>query len=127
MNITMRMRTYRRLRAVWAAPVSVAPAEAVGSPAGWDPASRFSNSAGTRGAKEERIEELRLSRSRLSRARGLLPAAVDDWRGELPFSMWDGMADGLAVPGGEPAPMENELRVFGVGGRLKTEPDSEVE
>jgi hypothetical protein len=41
--------------------------------------------------------------------------------------MWDGMADGLAGPGGEPAPMENELRVFGVVGRLKNEPDSEVE
>lgn len=37
------------------------------------------------------------------------------------------MADGLAGPGGEPAPMENELRVFGVVGGLKNGPDSEVE
>lgn len=73
------------------------------------------------------MEELRLSRSRLSRTRLPVPAAVDDWRGELPFSMWDGMADGLAGPGGEPAPMENELRVFGRVGRLSNEPDSEIE
>jgi hypothetical protein len=41
--------------------------------------------------------------------------------------MWDGMADGLAGPVGEPAPMENGLRVFGGVGRLKNEPDSEAE
>lgn len=123
----MGMRTYRRLKADWAAPASVAAVEAVDTPAGWDPASMFTNSAGTRGAKEERIEELRLSRSRLSRTRVPLPAAVDDWRGELPFSMWDGMADGLAGPGGEPAPIENELRGFEVFGGLKNGPYSGVE
>jgi hypothetical protein len=39
--------------------------------------------------------------------------------------MWDGMADGLAGPGGEPAPIENELRLFGLCGGLKNEPDCE--
>lgn len=73
------------------------------------------------------MEELRLSRSRISRVRVPLPAAVEDWRGELPFSMWDGMADGLAGPGGEPAPMTDELRVFGRAGRLNNEPDMEAE
>lgn len=57
------------------------------------------NCRGTRGSKEERMEELRLSRSRSSR----LP--VDDrCRGELPFNMWDGIADGFEA-GGEPEPM----------------------
>jgi hypothetical protein len=44
------------------------------------------------------MEELRLSRSRASR----LP--VDRCSGELPFNMWDGMADGLEL-GGDPEPM----------------------
>ena len=123
--VTVQLRAYRRLKAVWVLPASVAAVEAVGWSAGWDPASMDSNSGGTRGANEERIEELRLSRSRLSRTRVPLPAVVDDWRGELPFSMWDGMADGLAAPGGEPAPIENELRLFVLCCRLKNEPDGE--
>lgn len=52
------------------------------------------------------MDELRLSRSRASRARVLDPPPedVDDWSGELPFSMWDGIADGFGA-GGEPEPM----------------------
>lgn len=52
------------------------------------------------------MEELRLSRSRASRTRvpEPEPGAVEDWRGELPFSMWDGIADGFGA-GGEPEPM----------------------
>lgn len=64
------------------------------------------NSTGILGAKDDWIDELRLSRSRASRARVLdpPPVDVDDWRGELPFSMWDGMADGFGA-GGEPEPI----------------------
>ena len=123
--VTVQLRAYRRLKAVWVLSASVAAVEAVVWSAGWDPVWMDSNSAGTRGANEERIEELRLSRSRLSRTRVPLPAVVDDWRGEPPFNMWDGMADGLAGPGGEPAPIENELRLLVLRGGLKNEPDGE--
>ena len=58
-----------------------------------------SNSKGMRGSKEVRMDELRLSRSRESR-----PLVEDRWRGELPFSMWDGMAEGFEL-GGDPEPM----------------------
>lgn len=71
----------------------------VASPAGAGSVSGELNSAGTRGAKEERMEKLRLSRSRASRA------PVDGCKGELPFSILDGMADGLAPGGGEPESM----------------------
>ena len=121
--VTVQLTAYRRLKAVWVLSASVTAVEAVGWSAGWDPMD--SNSGGTRGANEERIEELRLSRSRLSRTRVPLPAVVDDWRGEPPFNMWDGMADGLAGPGGEPAPIENELRLFVLCGGLKNESDGE--
>lgn len=57
------------------------------------------NPAGTRGAKEERMEELRLSLSRASRARVPEPGLDAVCRGELPFSMWDGIAEGFE--GGE--------------------------
>jgi hypothetical protein len=57
-----------------------------------------SNSRGMRGSKEERMDVLRLSRSRESRL------LVDRCSGELPFSMWDGMAEALGLVG-EPEPM----------------------
>lgn len=69
--------------------------------------SGVSNSAGMRGAKEERIDEFRLSRSRASRARVPVPGPVEAWRGELPFSICDGIADTLE--GGEPEPMVTEI------------------
>lgn len=64
------------------------------------------NSTGTLGAKDDWMDVLRLSRSRASRALVVDPPPedVDDWRGELPFSMWDGIADGFGA-GGEPEPM----------------------
>jgi hypothetical protein len=68
----------------------------VESPATADPVSGELNSAGMRGAKEERMDELRLSLSRSSRT------PVAGCRGELPFNMWDGMADGFGPSGGEP-------------------------
>jgi len=83
----------------------------VEAPAGAGPAgvdsefssSVVSNPTGTRGAKEDRIDEFKLSRSRASRARVPLPGDEDDCNGELPFSMWDGIAVGF--DGGEPEPM----------------------
>lgn len=57
-----------------------------------------SNSTGIRGSKEERIDVLRLSRSRESRP------PVERCSGELPFNMWDGMAETLGLVG-EPEPM----------------------
>lgn len=91
---------YRRVIALCAAAES-----AVGAAAEDDPSSSCeSNSTGTRGENEERIEELRLSRSRLSRSRVPDLGLVDEWRGELPFSMWDGIAEGFR-PGGDPEPM----------------------
>lgn len=32
---------------------------------------------------------------------------VDKWRGEPPFNMWEGIADGFGA-GGEPEPMTSE-------------------
>jgi hypothetical protein len=103
--------SYRRVRVLWVLAAAADSLE-VGS-LGWEgPASRLSNSMGTRGAKEDWIEELRLSRSRASRTRvpepEPEPAAVEDWRGELPLIMWDGIADGF-WDGGEPEPMLSEV------------------
>lgn len=60
-----------------------------------------SNSAGTRGWKEERMEELRFSRSRESRV------AVEPLNGELPLIRYEGRADLGFGPkgGGEPEPI----------------------
>lgn len=65
-----------------------------------------SNSKGTRGSKDVRMDELRLSRSRASR-----PPVECRWRGELPFSMWDGMAEGFEL-GGDPEPMIDGTMFF---------------
>lgn len=51
---------------------------------------------------------MRLSRSRASRVRFPDPELEDDCKGELPFNMWDGIADGLE-DGGDPEPMMNEI------------------
>lgn len=99
---------YRRvIELLRAAPVSFEENSAAGAGL----ASTALNSAGTLGAKEDWIDELRLSRSRASRARVLDPPPedVEDWRGELPFSMWDGIADGFGA-GGEPEPMVRNCR-----------------
>lgn len=78
-----------------------------------------SNSAGTRGAKEERMEVLRLSRSRASRTRVPEPELVEAWRGEPPFSMWDGIAEGFE--GGESEPMMMNRELVNMGELSETE------
>lgn len=82
----------------------------VASPVGADSVSSDVNSAGMWGAKEDRMEELRLSRSRASRA------PVEGCKGELPFSMRDGMADGLEPEGGEPELM---MMMIAISGKLR--------
>lgn len=70
---------------------------ALDSPVGCVPVSDDSNSTGLRGEKDERIDELRLSRSREARF-----PADEEFRGELPFKTWAGMADIGFGPGGDP-------------------------